>query len=71
MITTRSTDFQSKSDGSACYHGRCYAKKYGVDRFLSLPKSALFKLTICDVGLNLAEAIVKERGKRLRKKRGH
>lgn len=61
MITTRAataTTFQSTSDGRACYHGRCYAKQFGVDKFLRLPKKQLSNLTLGDVGPDLARAIM-------------
>jgi len=63
MVTAKSTDFQSKSDGRACYHGRCYAKKYGLAKFLRLPKKTLSKLTLGDLGSELMKAVAREHSK--------
>lgn len=61
MIAAKSTEFQSTSDGRACYHGRCYAKQFGVEALLKLPKETLRGLAVGDVGQALAEKIIQDR----------
>lgn len=69
MISARSRTFQSKPDGSALYHGRCYAKEFGIDALLRQPKKVLLNLTVADVGMDLAEAIVTRHSTRQPKNR--
>jgi hypothetical protein len=35
------------------YHGRCFAKKFGVDALLALPMAQTEKLTLGDLGVDL------------------
>jgi len=62
MVTVRSTDFQSKSSGEACYHGRCYVRKFGLAALLKLPKRKTGRLMWSDVGIVTMKALLKRRG---------
>lgn len=52
------------SDGTACYHGRCYAKQFSLGHLLALPKKALSKLTLGDVGVEVMKEIISLNAKR-------
>ncbi len=40
------------------YHGRCFAKKFGVDALLALPMAQTEKLTLGDLGVDLMSQLV-------------
>lgn len=63
MIAARAADVQSTSSGIACYHGRCFARKFGFEALLALPRKQLAKLTLGDVGAYTMRAIVRRRAR--------
>jgi hypothetical protein len=47
-----------QSSKETFWHGRCFAKQFGTDRLLELPREQLEKLSLGDLGLRLMRAVV-------------
>jgi hypothetical protein len=52
-----STNMVQPSKG-VFYHGRCFERKFDVERLLELPRDQVSRLTLGDLGVTLARAVV-------------
>jgi hypothetical protein len=43
---------------TACYHGRCYIKRFGEKRFFALPRTETDKMRLDDIGVKRMKRLV-------------
>jgi len=51
-------DNMVQSSPDVFWHGRCFVKRFGIERLLEMPRKETTKLSLGDLGLDLMRALV-------------